>query len=172
MLLRFGYWRPRVRVPPLRPTEKAEHTLCLFCWFKLMGERSLQAASNLPPLTSSVRLVAELARRSSSELCSAVPPLRPNKHRNYDTKSYRSCGAYLFYSVNLPSHHHQIRGSTRIIIRRLLPPLRRVGFLPTNSPNPLTFRPNHSIIEWYIFASLRGRERRRYFWLSRFVRKN
>ena len=54
------------------------HRISLFCWFKLMDERSLQAASNLPPLTSSVRLVAELARRSSSELCSAVPPLRPS----------------------------------------------------------------------------------------------
>ena len=52
-----------------------------------MGERSLQAASNLPPLTSSVRLVAELARRSSSEPCSAVPPLRPNKDYIFDTIS-------------------------------------------------------------------------------------
>ena len=36
----FGYWRPRVRVPPLRPTEKAEPMLCLFCWSKWLGVRN------------------------------------------------------------------------------------------------------------------------------------
>ena len=41
-------------------------------------EESLQAASNFLFSAFQGRLDAELARRSSSELRSAVPPLRPN----------------------------------------------------------------------------------------------
>ena len=41
------------------------HRISLFCWFKLMGMRNrFKPQATCPPLTSSVRLVAELARRS------------------------------------------------------------------------------------------------------------
>ena len=80
---------------------------------KMVGhENSLQAASDFPVFNFCMRLVAELARRSSSEPCSAVPPLRPNLTNSNVRNSKRIVNGlvrFSFHKTYMRATHFELR---------------------------------------------------------------
>ena len=94
----------QVRVLSLRPKrEKGEQKLLLFPFAESGGENLLRACGTAIDLdTASIKLdtIGSSAQALRVFDRFRVLSLRPNKHRNYDTKRYRKSGAF-FYSKAL-----------------------------------------------------------------------